>query len=188
MTTGVWGLCHLCPCSAMPGSARRCTSHPLGRGGGVSALPRLWGRNRSGPGASACCQLRLFADGVPPPRGGVCLRSPCAPLLAQEGHRRPWMSGMSPGKAVPHPPAHSCTRRALSVLVCRTKPEAGQSWPLLRAPRHCVLLWRGEKRHSATARRLRWDVRLFGDAVLRTSPGPRREHRARIKLASRRPR
>ena len=55
----------------MPCGAQRLTAHPLGRGGGgvASTLPRLWGRTRLGPGASARWRLRRLANGVPPAPG-----------------------------------------------------------------------------------------------------------------------
>ena len=171
----------------MLGSARRRTAPPLGRGGGGRIHPSSLvcphpARCRvQAPLSSASLRRRC----APRPRG-VGLRSSCPRLSAPHSGSR--MPGMSPGTAVPHPPTHSCTGCALSVLVCHADPEAWQPRPLLRASRHRALLRRGEKRRSATARRSCRKVRLLGDTVLWASPRPRWEHRARVEVAGVRPR
>ena len=186
-TSGAWGLCHLGPCSPVLGSARRRTTPSLGRGGGGRIHPSLLvcphpARCRvQAPLSSASLRRRCA-----PRPGGVGLRSSCPPLSAP--HCRSRMLGMSPDAAVPHPPTHSCTGCALSMLVCHADPQAWQPRPLLRASPHHASLRRGEKRRSATARRSRRKVRLLSDTVLWASPRPRWEHRARVEVAGARPR
>ena len=75
-----------------------------------------------GPGPVPADVYAVSLMAYPAPQG-------CAPPLAMPPSagpvRWPWMPGMSSGTAVPHPPAHSCTGRTLSVLVCRADPQAG---------------------------------------------------------------
>ena len=151
---------------------------PVSQAHGHNHIVQCWqGGGGSRPPFLACGAALGPVPGPVP--AVVCASSltVCPLLLAPQGHRWSWMPGMPPGTAVPHPPTHRSTRCALFVLVRRADPKAGQSWPLLRAPHHCPLLWRGEERRPVTVRRSRWDVCFFGDTVLWASPCPRWEHR-----------
>ena len=110
------------PCLAAPGGRQRIL---LAGGGGVaSTLPRLWGRTRSGPGASARCRVRLFADGVPPaPGGGPSLSVPPAtgpvgPSSVVDARHVPRHSSAAP----PYPQLH--TMHIVCVGVPR-RPKVG---------------------------------------------------------------
>ena len=69
----LWGLGVMSPLSLLCHAVRRpaadSASSWQGGGGVASTLPRLWGRTRLGPGASARWRLRRLANGVPPAPG-----------------------------------------------------------------------------------------------------------------------
>ena len=54
LSQNLWdvGVMHLGPCSSVPGSARRRTAHPLGRGGGGCVHPQGAGERRTGTATS----------------------------------------------------------------------------------------------------------------------------------------
>ena len=126
----MWGLCHLGPCSSVPGSARRYTAHPLGRGGGLrppflacEAAP-VWGGGGFGLGW-VCVHHQPRRILKRPPRGKVkytrrdhlvrmvfgALTPPPEPK--HDGNLRPRARAASPARAQGHSRKGGITTQAV---------------------------------------------------------------------------
>ena len=76
------------------------------------------------------------------------------------------MPRMSPGAAMPHPPAHRRACGALSVIVCSAKPQPRESRSSLRAPSHgAPLCWCEKHGPSPWRWRRRFSAGLFHSAL-----------------------
>ena len=109
LSQNLWGFGVKSPLSLLYHAVRRSATDSASSwqgGGGASTLPRLWGRTRSGPGASARRRLRRFADGVPrgyaPPPAVPPSAGPAGPPVAVDAWHVLWHSSAAP----PYPPPH----------------------------------------------------------------------------------